>query len=350
MKTRSKSSSKRRYIKTAIVVSLSLIAFASFLLFLLPATEFSTPEKIIAINSNEIEKEPFLNKLQKDSVVGSSVLFEKLGNTINLWAKLKPGKYKIKKNASLISILLQFGRKDQLKNKLVIHKLRTREQLAELIGKNLECDAETFLKFASNNDSLKKWSVDTSTLLSLIIPDTYFFSWNAGPSDIIEKFVKERDNYWNDERKDKAAKLGLSPLQTYILASLVEEETTIKEDKPLIAGVYLNRYKTDMNLGSCPSVKFAIRDFSLRRILNEHVARAGNSPYNTYKFKGLPPGPICTPSRETLEAALSASNTQYLYFCAKANSGGRHAFAKTYEEHLENARIYQKWLDEKKIH
>lgn len=349
MKASSKKSSKRSYFKPAIIVLLSLVAFASLFLFLLPVTKFSNSEKIIAINSDETEKATFLNKLQKDSVIGSSAAFEKLGNVINLWSKLKPGKYKIKKNTSLISLLLQFGRKEQMKNKLVIHKLRTREQLAELIGKNLECDAETFLKFASNNDSLKKWSVDTSTLLSIIIPDTYFFSWNAGPTDIIEKFVKERDRYWNDERKEKAAKLGLSPLQTYILASLVEEETTIKEDKPLIAGVYLNRFKTDMNLGSCPSIKFVLRDFSLRRILNEHVARAGNSPFNTYKFKGLPPGPICTPSRETLDAALSASNTEYLYFCAKANSGGRHAFSKTYEEHLENARIYQKWLDEKKI-
>jgi len=130
---------------------------------------------------------------------------------------------------------------------------------------------------------------------------------------------------------------------------LVEEETTIKEDKPLIAGVYLNRFRTGMLLGSCPTIKYALRDFSLRRILNEHVARAGDSPFNTYKYKGFPPGPICTPSRETLEAALIASKTDYLYFCAKANSGGRHAFSKTYEEHLENARIYQKWLDEKKI-
>ncbi len=350
MKPRSKTNRKRNYFKIGIIISLCLVAITSFFLFLLPATEFSTSEKIIAINSSETEREVFLNKLQKDSILGYPLAFEKLSDVINLWTKLKPGKYKIKKNASLMSLILQFGRKDQLKNKLVIHKLRTKEQLAELIGKNLECDTKTFLKFVSNNDSLKKWSVDSSTILSIIIPDTYFFSWNAAPSDIIEKFAKERDRYWNDERKDKAAKLGLSPLQTYILASLVEEETTIKEDKPLIAGVYLNRYKTDMNLGSCPSIKYAIRDFSLRRILNEHVARAGNSPYNTYKFKGLPPGPICTPSRETLDAALSASNTEYLYFCAKANSGGRHAFAKTYEEHLENARIYQKWLDEKKIH
>lgn len=344
-----KKSAKRKYLKAAIILTAVLTLILAIVLFI-PATGFQQTEKTIIINSTDTSKEKFLAKIQKDSILTSVYAFEKIGNVLNIWPKLKPGKYKIQKNTGILNLALMFGRKDQLKNKVTINKIRTKEQFAELISKNLECDAPTFLRFISSNDSLKNWSIDTSTLLSIIIPDTYFFTWNATPAEIIDKLSKESNAFWNNERKEQAANLGLNQNQAYILASLVEEETTIKEDKPLIAGVYLNRYKKEMTLGSCPSIKYAIKDFSLRRILNEHVERAGNSPYNTYKFKGLPPGPICTPSRETLDATLSATNTEYLYFCAKANSGGRHAFSKTYEEHLENARLYQKWLNEKKIH
>jgi UPF0755 protein len=344
-----KKSAKKKYFRVGIILAGVLVLIMGSLLFI-PATGFQQSEKTIIITSQDATKENFLLKLQKDSILTSVYTFEKIGDLLNIWSKLKPGKYKITRSTGVLNLALMFGRKEQLKNKVIINKIRTKEQFADLISKNLECDAPAFLRFISSNDSLKNWSIDTSTLLSIIIPDTYFFSWNATPAEIIDKLSKESNHFWNNERKEKAAKLGLNQNQAYILASLVEEETTIKEDKPLIAGVYLNRYKKEMTLGSCPSIKFAIKDFSLRRILNEHVERAGNSPYNTYKFKGLPPGPICTPSRETLDAILSATNTEYLYFCAKANSGGRHAFSKTYEEHLENARLYQKWLDEKKIH
>lgn len=344
-----KKSAKKRYLKVALLISACLLILLTLILFL-PATQFNQSEKIIVINSSDISKEAFLKKLEKDSVIKSVFIFEKTGDLLGIWKKLKPGKYKIKKNTSAISLVLQFAREEPLQNKIVINKIRTKEQFAELISKNLECDAQSFLSFISCNDSLKKWSVDTSTLFTMIIPDTYYFKWNASPSEIIEKLSKENDRFWDNERKEKSGKLGLTQTELYILASLVEEETTIKEDKPLIAGVYLNRYKKEMTLGSCPTIKFAIKDFSLRRVLNEHVEKAGNSPYNTYKLTGLPPGPICTPSRETLDATLAASQTDYLFFCAKANSGGRHAFSKTYEEHLQNARLYQKWLNEKKIH
>ena len=335
--------------KAGIIALAGLGFVMSAFIYFFPVTGFKNADKIIVINSVDINQERFIEKLLNDSVITSKFLFNTIGNGIGLWSKIKPGKYKIKKNTGLLPLVLQFSRKEQVQNKLVIHKIRTREQFAELVGKNLECNEQQFLEFISNNDSLKKWAVDTSKLLSIIIPDTYFFDWNATPAAIVDKLSKEKDRFWNESRTSKAAELNLTPLQLYILASLVEEETTIKEDKPLIAGVYLNRFRTGMLLGSCPTIKYALRDFSLRRILNEHVVRAGDSPFNTYKFRGLPPGPICTPSRETLEAALNASKTDYLYFCAKANSGGRHAFSKTYEEHLENARIYQKWLDEKKI-
>jgi UPF0755 protein len=179
--------------------------------------------------------------------------------------------------------------------------------------------------------------------MTIVIPDTYLMQWNGSMSKIMTRLKKEHDDFWTEERSAKARALNLSPEQVYTMASIVEEETNKKEDKGLIASVYMNRIKKGMRLEADPTVKYAMRDFGLKRILQGHLKYP--SPYNTYLNTGLPPGPITTPSSKTIDAVLDAPQTNYIFFVAKPDFKGYSNFAVTYEEHLKFANAYRKALD-----
>jgi UPF0755 protein len=181
----------------------------------------------------------------------------------------------------------------------------------------------------------------------MFIPNTYQFFWNTDPKDFLNRMKREHDKFWTKERLEKAKKIGLTPEEVFTLASIVEKETLAKEEKPVIASVYLNRLKRDMLLQADPTVVYAAKDFGIQRVLNKHLKI--DSPYNTYKNKGLPPGPICMPDVGTIDSVLNAKDTDYLFFCAKPNGHGRHAFAKTNRQHVNNANRYRKWLNKNKI-
>jgi UPF0755 protein len=181
--------------------------------------------------------------------------------------------------------------------------------------------------------------------MTVIIPDTYLINWNTNPGKLFRRFYSEKEKFWTDERKDKAKKNGLTPEQVYTLASIIEEETNKASDKPLIASTYMNRMKKGMNLGADPTIKFALKDFSLKRILKGHIDRSASSLFNTYRHKGLPPGPICTATAVTIDAVLDAPSTDYLFFCARPDFSGLHVFAATDREHAENAKRYHRFLD-----
>ncbi|MCF0209013.1 MAG: endolytic transglycosylase MltG, partial [Bacteroidaceae bacterium] len=167
------------------------------------------------------------------------------------------------------------------------------------------------------------------------------------PEKLLERMVKEHDKFWNADRTSKAKALGMTPNEVTTLASIVDSETNIESDKPIVAGVYLNRLNIGMNLQADPTVKFAVGDFTLRRILFKHLAI--DSPYNTYKYAGLPPGPICIPSISGIDAVLNAPKHEYIYFCASPKFDGTHIFAKTSEEHMKNAHDYQAALNKRNI-
>jgi UPF0755 protein len=226
---------------------------------------------------------------------------------------------------------------------LTITKLRTREDLAKKLGENFEFDPAQMAGFLSNKDSLSKYELDTNTVMTAIIPNTYTLTWNNSPSRVFNKLYREQEKFWNKDRKEKAARLHLSPKEVYILASIVEEETTKQDDKGKIASVYLNRMNKGMNLAADPTVKYAMRNFGLRRILYGHLAY--QSPYNTYQHKGLPPGPICTPSIKTIDAVLDEPSTDYLFFVAKPELSGYSVFSTNFAEHQKHAKIYQAFLD-----
>lgn len=312
------------------------------------ATSFSGERYALYVttgtNFNEL-----MQTLKKDTVLKHPGYFQLLSRRAGLIENLKAGKYEIKKGDNLLSIIrmLKAGRQSPVN--LVINKFRTLEDFARFAGKQLECDSIQVINWLQNQDSLRTLGVDSFTAISLIIPNTYTFYWNTSASKLMHRLHDEQKKFWNEERRQKAAALGLSTVEAYTLASIISEETNKHDEMPLMASVYLNRINIGMPLGADPTVKFASKNFAAKRVTFKMVNDFAESPYNTYKHKGLPPGPIGTPSIKTIDAVLNASKTNYLYFCAKADFSGYHSFAETYSEHMRNARHYQKALDSLKI-
>jgi UPF0755 protein len=332
----------RRFLVIILIIALLVAGYFAWI-FLGPATGFNGQVKYLYIPTASPTKAMVLQQSEKDSLVKHIGSFEWLANRMNYWKNIRPGKYKIADGDNLLSIVRKLRNGQQEPVNIVILKFRTREALASAIGKKLECDSTAFISFLNNPDSLKEYGLDTNTVMTAIFPDTYTYFWNTTPKKVFNKFYDAYKAVWTEERKRKAAAQGLTPASAYTLASIIEEETNNKNDKPLMASVYMNRIKTGMRLGADPTVKFALREFELKRIYEKHLAV--ESPYNTYRVYGLPPGPICTPTLETLDAVLNAPPTNYLYFVAKSDFSGEHVFTATYDEHLKYAKEYQRALN-----
>lgn len=231
--------------------------------------------------------------------------------------------------------------------RIVVPSVRTMDRLAQSLSKQLMASEEEILSYLTNPTQIDSLGYTLATLPSLIIPNTYEVYWNVSVADLLARFQKEYTAYWNDARKAKAQAQGLTPLEVSTLASIVDEETAVNAEKPIVAGLYLNRLHRGMLLQADPTVKFATGDPTLRRILNKHLTI--DSPYNTYIYKGLPPGPIRIPSMSALEAVLNPSQHNYLYMCAKEDFSGTHNFATTLSQHNANARRYQQALNKRGI-
>ncbi|KAI9450000.1 aminodeoxychorismate lyase [Russula earlei] len=303
-------------------------------------TTFDDKSKYFIVEEGKTDKAAVLATLEEKKIVTSTTLFSLIASKAGVWDKLKPGKYEVKKGQSLLNIARMLKNNKQADIKLIINKLRTKEDLAKLISRNFVHDSATVMNFLTSSDSLQSYHVDTNTVFTLIIPDTYTFHWNTPLRRIFNRLAEEHDAFWSkNNRTAKAGMLGFTPEQVYTLASIVEEETNANDEKGNIASVYMNRYNKGMALGADPTVKYALRDFGLKRILFGHLTVA--SPYNTYRNKGLPPGPICTPSLETLDAVLNAPKTDYLFFVASSEFNGHHHFSSNFAEHSQYAKQYQ---------
>lgn len=281
--------------------------------------------------------------LLEEKVISGNFFFEKIATQLKYDKNIKPGKYEIKNNSSILSLIRKLKSGAQSPVKLVINKLRTKEDLASKIGKNFECDSTEVINFITNNDSLRPYKLDTNSVMTTVIPNTYLLQWNGSFKKLFARLKSEQETFWTAERKEKAAAKKLTTAQVYTMASIVEEETNKPEDKLLIASVYRNRIASGQKLEADPTVKYAMRAFGLKRILRGHLQY--ESPYNTYRNTGLPPGPICTPSTKTIDAVLDSPETNYIFFVAKPDFKGYSNFATTYAEHLLFAKAYQKALD-----
>jgi UPF0755 protein len=263
------------------------------------------------------------------------------------YKKIKPGRYKFSDGMSVTNLVRLLNNGQQTPVNFVITKLRTKEILASRIGAAFECDSLAMISFLNNPDSLKIYGLDTNTVMAAAMPFTYDIKWNTTPSRVMQHFFTAYKTFWTDERKQKAAKLNLSMEEISTIASIIDEETNAAVDRPNLASVYLNRVKKGMPLQADPTLKFALKNFGLKRILNVHKTVV--SPYNTYMNKGLPPGPICTPQLETINAVLDSPQTDYLYFVANSDFSGTHIFTTNYDDHMKYARLYHQELNKRNI-
>ncbi len=327
-----------------IVLLVLVIGIGGYLRFFTAATVFSEKSRFFIIDSTGEPRTRILSTLEQQGIIRHTSSLNLLASAMGVWHSIRPGKYEVKKGASLFSIARMLKNGKQAEIKLVINGIRIKENLARLIAKDFSVDSIQVMQYLNNNDSLQKFGVDSNTVFSLIIPDTYSFYWNASLNTIFKKLAAAKNNFWSkDGRQDKARALGLSPEEVYTLASIVEEETNFASDKYKISSVYLNRLSKSMPLQACPTIKYAMKDFTLTRIYDKYLTNP--SPYNTYRKKGLPPGPICTPSPKTIDIVLNAPKTDYLYFVAKSDFSGYHHFSSNYAEHSRFAKEYQKELD-----
>jgi len=242
--------------------------------------------------------------------------------------------------------ILRSGRQTPVK--LTFNNIRTKQQLAARLSTELMADSTSILKLLNDTAFLASYNLNPNTSISLFIPNTYEVFWNLNAKELFERMNKEYAKFWTDERKAKAAAIPLTPTEVTTLASIVEEETNNKHDRPMVAGLYINRMKAGMPLQADPTVKFALGDFGLKRILFGHLRT--ESPYNTYKHLGLPPGPIRVATENGIDAVLNYTHHKYIYMCASETLNGEHKFAATWEEHQVNAKKYRKGLDDRKIH
>jgi UPF0755 protein len=326
-----------------VLIVLAVVIMAIVGRFFFSNTPFDDKSKFLFIRSGHVSREAVMKTIRDEDLVDNPGSFDMLATQMDVWPALRAGRYEIKKGTSLFELarMLRNGRQSPVN--LVIIKLRTKENLASLIGKKFETDSTQVMAFLNNRDTLNRYGFDTNTVMTAVFPNTYTYLWTTPATGIFKKLLAEHNKVWSDVRKKKADSLGLTPANAYILASIIEEETTNNNEKGLIASVYLNRMTKNMKLDADPTVKFALRNFALKRIYEKHLAV--ESPYNTYRVKGLPPGPICTPSLETLDLVLNAPKTDYLFFVAKKDFTEGHVFTSNYQEHLKYAREYQQALN-----
>ena len=287
------------------------------------------------------------NQLYSDSIIINKKSFEWLAKKLDYPKYIKSGHYVIKNNMNNNQLLNMLRSGSQTPVKFTFNNIRTLEQLASRIDEQLEIDSLSFLNAVKSNSTLKEMGFNNNNYASLFIPNTYELYWNINAEDFVEKMINQYNRFWNKDRLNKAKTLNMTPINVSILASIVDKETTKTSEMPRIAGVYINRLKNNWPLQADPTLVFAIGDFEIKRVLDIH--KEIDSPYNTYKHIGLPPGPICIPSIAAIDAVLNAEQHKYFYFCAKDDMSGYHVFAKNMREHNINAEKYRKALNKKKI-
>lgn len=261
---------------------------------------------------------------------------------------IKPGRYVVRNgmNNNELVALLRSG--NQVPVKVTFNNIRDIYQLAGKVSKQIEADSVSLVREMTSNSVMESMGLTAETLSIIYIPNTYEFYWNTLAEGFVSRMYEEYLRFWNSDRKNKAALMGMSVPEVITLASIVEKETNKNDEKELIAGVYVNRLERGWRLQADPTLIYAIGDFSIKRVLNVHLDF--DSPYNTYKYGGIPPGPICIPSISSIDAVLNYKNEGYLYFCAKDDLSGYHAFAKTNMQHNRNAKKYQTALDKMRIY
>jgi len=274
--------------------------------------------------------------------------FDLYAKRLDLENKIKPGHYVMQEGMNIIELVRMIKIGVQTPVNVTINNVKTTQMLAGKLSRQIMADSAAIAKVITDEALAKKLGFSSPlTMFSMFIPNTYEFYWTVTPEDFVERMRKEYKRFWTEARDAKRKRSGLSRTEVMTLASIVYEETRKVDEMPRIAGVYLNRIEQGIPLQADPTIKYALQDFSLRRILYRHLKYP--SPYNTYINRGLPPSPICMPSIDAIDAVLNFEKHDYIFFCARPTFDGYHNFARTLKEHNANARAYQAELNKRKI-
>ncbi len=344
-------STNKNKLKIALVIVAIVIAIGGFFAFkfynIYFAPNVTAKEKYLYVKTGYVF-EDLVTDLRYKEVLNDIGTFWDAAERMNLQGSLKPGKYRLKEgmnNRTLIN-MLKAGNQEAVK--LKFQNIRKIEGLAGLLAKNLEPDSVAFMRLLDSAAFVEKYGFNTENVYTMFIPNTYEMYWNTSREEFFKKMNAEYLKFWNDERRQKATALNLDPIRVTILASIVDAEALYDKEMPTIAGLYLNRLKKGMLLQADPTVIFANGDFTVKRVTGAMLGV--DSRYNTYKYVGLPPGPINMPSINAIDAVLNKENNNYLYMCAKEDFSGYHNFAATVQEHNINAKKYREALNQRNIY
>lgn len=342
------SNNKRKYILISILVIVVVSLGVTGIILrnkIFEPFNLESPQYIYIDETKDFEN--VVEQLNKMNLPSEKIL-RIISDRLRYPHAVKSGRYEVVDGMTMIDVVRMLRSGNQKAVNLTFNNIRTIENLAGRISNQLMLDSVELLNALSDRLVAEKYGFDENTFVSMFIPNTYQVFWDTGVDNLLKRMKREYNSYWSDDRKAKANRLGLTPIQVSILASIVEEEATYADEYPIVAGLYLNRLERGMKLEADPTVKYAIGDFALRRILFRHLEV--ESPYNTYRVEGLPPGPIRVPSVAAIDATLSPQSHKYLFMCAKDDLSGRHNFAVTHAEHARNAARYQRALNERGIY
>lgn len=342
---------KKRIILVAIIIIFSVM-LTSFGFYAYQITK--TPNVLVGIEERSLVIEPnttfsqLQHRLYEERYVNDMVSFALLSKIMDYPENIKPGHYLLTRDMTNLEAirLLRSGRQTPVN--VTFNNLRSKEELASRLSKNLMAKEQELYQLLNDSATIASYGFNTHNILGMFIPNTYEFFWTTTAEEVLERMNTEYERFWNEERRQKAERLGLKPEEVSVVASIVQAETIKADEMPRVAGVYLNRLKKNMKLEADPTLVFAANDFTIRRVLNEH--KQIDSPYNTYKYSGLPPGPINLPHIAAIDAVLNAEDHKFIFFCAREDFSGYHNFAATYREHVNNANKYQRALNKRKVY
>lgn len=335
---------KKQYV---IPIIICLLALAGMMVYYLTGSlSKSGQSEYIYIDDND-DIDSVAAKLAPIANEQALLSFKLVSRHAGYSKHIRTGRYAIEPGEGIFSVLRKLKNGHQEPVRLTIPESRTTDRLAGALARKLMMDSLSLSILLKDSTFCAKQGFDTASIVCMFVPDTYEVYWNTSIENLMSRLKKEHDKFWNSSRQAKATAIGLTPNEVCTLASIVDEETSNNPEKPMIARMYLNRLAKGMALQADPTVKFALKDFAIRRIY--HNMLNTDSPYNTYRYAGLPPGPIKVASVAGIDAVLNAPNHSYLYMCAKEDFSGTHNFASTYSEHLRNAAKYTKALNERGI-
>lgn len=339
--------------KNCIIVSLLVLivvigASGGFYIYSIISTGFNIDKTVYVYINQDKNYENLLQQIEDSAKVCNLSHFEQVASHYDYKNNMRTGRYAVKPGMSVRDLVNVLRNGAQTPTRITFNNMRTKKDLCKRLSEQLMFSENRLLSALDNSSKCKELGFDTLTVVAMFIPNTYEFYWDVSVDAFLSRMNKEYKHFWTDERLNKAKEAGLTPIEVSTLAAIVEEECTYSDEYPIVAGLYLNRLHKGMLLQADPTVKFAVGDFSLQRVLNKHLET--KSPYNTYQYAGLPPGPIRIPSIKGIDAVLNYKHNDYLYMCAKEDFSGRHNFSKTLTEHNRNADRYRAALNKRKIY